>query len=309
LRFSAEWRRVRVALGVQYDGTGFRGWQAQQPGVRTVQVCLQRALAKVADQPVDLICAGRTDAGVHGVGQVLHFDTTAVRSERAWVLGGNANLPSDISLVWAREVPEDFHARFSALARRYRYLILNQPRRSALWRDRAAWRHRPLDAGRMHEAGQALVGEHDFSSFRAAECQARHPIREIRELTVRRQGDGVVLEVEANAFLHHMVRNIAGVLMAVGFGDRRVEWAREILERRDRTQAGATAPAEGLYLLAVRYPDRFGLPVAAGAVPGFETGQPSESTCRSFNLSTSQSVPTRGLRAPRQIACNGKSNS
>lgn len=277
-RFPAEWRRVRVALGVQYDGTGFRGWQAQQPGVRTVQSCLEQALARIADRPVGLICAGRTDAGVHGVGQVLHFDTTAVRSERTWVLGGNANLPSDLSLSWAREVSEDFHARFSALARRYRYLILNQPHRSALWRGRATWCHRPLDAECMREAGQALVGEHDFSSFRAAECQARHPIRVIRELTVRRQGDGVVLEVEANAFLHHMVRNIAGVLMAVGVGDRPVEWPREVLERRDRTQAGVTAPAEGLYLLAVRYPDRFGLPAPAGVVPGFAAGQTDEFT-------------------------------
>jgi tRNA pseudouridine38-40 synthase len=260
---------MRVVLGIQYDGSGFRGWQTQRPGVRTVQACLEQALAKVADHPVSLTCAGRTDAGVHGVGQVAHFDTAAVRSERSWVLGGNANLPLDLSLDWARAVPEDFHARFSALARRYRYLILNQPCRSALWHERAAWCYRPLDVRQMHEAGQALVGEHDFSSFRAAECQARHPIREIRELTVRRQGDGVVLEVEANAFLHHMVRNIAGVLIAIGAGDRPIDWAREVLEGRDRTQAGVTAPAEGLYLLMVRYPDRFGLPVGSETVPGF----------------------------------------
>ncbi len=260
---------MRVALGVQYDGFGFRGWQVQRPDVRTVQAVLEQALARVADHPVSLVCAGRTDAGVHGVGQVVHFDTTAVRSERAWVLGGNAHLPLDLSLSWARVAPDDFHARFSALARRYRYLILNQPHRSALWRGRAVWRHRPLDAEQMNEAGQMLVGEHDFSSFRAAACQARHPIREIRELTVRRRGDGIVLEVEANAFLHHMVRNIAGVLMAIGAGDRPVEWTREVLERRDRTQAGITAPAEGLYLLAVRYPERFGLPVAVQGAPEF----------------------------------------
>jgi tRNA pseudouridine38-40 synthase len=235
-----------------------------------VQSCLEQALTKVANHPVSLICAGRTDAGVHGIGQVVHFDTTAVRSERAWVLGGNANLPLDLSLSWARAVADDFHARFSALARRYRYLIFNQPHRSALWHQRASWCYRPLDAERMHAAGQALVGEHDFSSFRAAECQARHPIRHILELTVRRQGDGVVLEVEANAFLHHMVRNIAGVLLAIGAGDRPVEWAREVLERRDRTQGGVTAPAEGLYLLAVRYPERFGLPAHSGTAPGFE---------------------------------------
>lgn len=260
---------MRVALGVQYDGSAFRGWQAQRPGVRTVQACLELALASVADHPVGVICAGRTDAGVHGVGQVVHFDTTAGRSERAWVLGANANLPPDLCVQWAREVPEEFHARFSALARRYRYLILNRPFRSALWHGRATWCYRPVDAGRMHEAGQALVGERDFSSFRASECQARHPVREIYELTVWQRGEGVVLEVEANAFLHHMVRNIAGVLIAIGAGDRPVDWAREVLEQRDRSQAGVTAPAEGLYLLAVRYPDRFGLPAAAGAVPGF----------------------------------------
>lgn len=260
---------MRVALGVQYDGSGFRGWQAQQPGTRTVQAVLEQALSKVADHPVRVVCAGRTDAGVHGVGQVVHFETTAGRSERAWVLGGHAHLPLDISLNWARETPDDFHARFSALARRYRYLILNQPQRSALWQGRATWHYRTLDAERMQIAGQALVGQHDFSSFRAAECQARHPVRDLHELTIRRQGDGVVLDVEANAFLHHMVRNIAGVLMAIGAGDRPVEWAREVLERRDRTQAGVTAPAEGLYLLAVRYPERFGLPVATETLPGF----------------------------------------
>ena len=260
---------MRVALGVQYDGSGFRGWQAQQPGTRTVQTVLEQALARVANHPVRLVCAGRTDTGVHGVGQVAHFDTTAVRSERAWVLGGNAHLPLDISLNWARETPDDFHARFSALARRYRYLILNRAQRSALWRERAAWHYRPLDAERMQRAGQALVGEHDFSSFRAAECQARHPVRDIHELTIRRQGDGVVLDVEANAFLHHMVRNIAGVLMTIGVGDRPVEWVRGVLEQRDRTQAGVTAPAQGLYLAAVRYPEQFGLPAVTEIAPGF----------------------------------------
>lgn len=274
---------MRVALGVQYDGSEFRGWQVQRPGVRTVQSCLERALTHVADHPVSLICAGRTDAGVHGIGQVTHFDTTAVRSARSWVLGGNANLPPDLSLIWACEVPEDFHARFSALSRRYRYLIFNQPHRSALWHRRATWCYRALEAERMHEAGQALVGEHDFSSFRAAECQARHPVREIRELVVRRWGDGVVLEVEANAFLHHMVRNIAGVLMAIGVGDRPVEWAREVLERRDRTQGGVTAPAEGLYLLAVRYPERYDLPTNRATAPGFvesaEEQYPCEKHC------------------------------
>lgn len=260
---------MRVALGVQYDGAGFRGWQSQQPGVRTVQACLEQALTRVAAHPIKLICAGRTDAGVHGVGQVVHFDTTAVRAARSWVLGGNANLPIDISLHWACVVPDEFHARFSALVRCYRYLICNRPYRAALWRQRATWHYRLLDAAQMHTAAQVLVGKHDFSSFRAAECQARHPIREIYRLDVRRQGDFVVLEVEANAFLHHMVRNIAGVLMAIGGGERPVDWAREVLERRDRTQGGVTAPADGLYLLAVRYPERFALPTPAEEPWGF----------------------------------------
>ena len=261
---------MRVAVGVQYDGSGFQGWQAQRPGVRTVQTVLEQALARVADHPVRLVVR-RTHRcrGAWGrPGGAFRYHARCVRrGPGCWA--AMPICPLDLSLSWAREVPDDFHARFSALARRYRYLILNQPHRSALWRGRATWCYRPLDAERMHEAGQALVGEHDFSSFRAAECQARHPIRDIRELTVRRQGDGLVLEVEANAFLHHMVRNIAGVLMAIGAGDRPVEWAREVLERRDRTQAGVTAPAEGLYLLAVRYPERFGLPTAIETVPEF----------------------------------------
>ena len=254
---------MRVALGVQYDGSGFRGWQTQGSGVRTVQDCLERALTRVADHPVKVVCAGRTDAGVHGVGQVVHFETTATRSARSWVLGGNAHLPTDLSLNWAHPAEDDFHARFSALTRRYRYLIHNHPYRAALWHRRAAWQRPSLDAEQMHEAGQLLVGEHDFSAFRAAECQARQPIRRLLELTVRRYGDSVVLEVEANAFLHHMVRNIAGVLMAIGAGERPVGWAREVLEGGDRTRAGVTAPAEGLYLLAVRYPECFGLPEPA----------------------------------------------
>jgi tRNA pseudouridine38-40 synthase len=254
---------MRVALGVQYDGSEFRGWQAQRPETRTVQTGLERALARVADQSIHVICAGRTDAGVHGVGQVVHFDTTAVRSARSWVLGGNAHLPPDLSLNWAQPVSDDFHARFSALTRRYRYLIYNHSYRSALWHRRAAWWHPPLDAERMQEAGQLLVGEHDFSAFRAAECQARQPVRRLLELTVRRQSDSVILEVEANAFLHHMVRNIAGVLLAIGAGEQPVGWARDVLKGGDRTQAGVTAPAEGLYLMAVRYPEHFGLPEAA----------------------------------------------
>lgn len=260
---------MRIALGVQYDGTGFRGWQTQSTGVRTVQASLERALARVADHPVSLICAGRTDAGVHAIAQVVHFDTQASRSIRAWVRGGNAHLPSDLSLSWACEVLEEFHARFSAQARRYRYLIYNHPQRSPLWHTRATWYYRPLDVVRMYEASRALIGEHDFSAFRAAECQAHHPVRKIQELTIERRGDGVLLEIEANAFLHHMVRNIVGVLLPIGTGDRPIEWVAEVLEGRDRTRAGITAPAEGLYLLAVRYPPQFGLPSVSATHPIF----------------------------------------
>lgn len=260
---------MRIALGVQYDGTGFRGWQTQSAGVRTVQASLERALARVADHSVGLTCAGRTDAGVHAIAQVVHFDTQASRPVRAWVRGSNAHLPPDLSLSWACEVPEEFHARFSARARRYRYLIYNHPQRSPLWHTRATWYYRPLDVARMYEASRVLIGEHDFSAFRTAECQAHHPIRKIQELTIERRGDGVLLEIEANAFLHHMVRNIVGVLLAIGTGDRPVEWAMEVLKGRDRTRAGITAPAEGLYLLAVRYPPQFGLPSVSASNPVF----------------------------------------
>jgi len=254
---------MRVALGVEYEGSDFRGWQAQQEGVRTVQVCLEKALGKVADHPVAVICAGRTDAGVHATGQVVHFDTEARRSLRSWVLGSNSNLPKDISVVWAQSVPASFHARFSALARRYRYVILNRPFRSALQRQQAAWFHKPLDATRMNAAGRYLLGEHDFTSFRALGCQARHPVRTVYSLEVERRGDLIVLEVEANAFLHHMVRNIAGVLMAIGTGERPLYWVQEVLEVRNRTLGGVTAPPEGLYLINVCYPEEFDLPSAS----------------------------------------------
>lgn len=252
---------MRVALGIEYDGADFRGWQTQQQGVRTIQACLEQALSRVADHPVQVICAGRTDAGVHGIGQVVHFDTRAQRPPRSWVLGSNSNLPADISVVWAQPVPETFHARFSALARRYRYIILSRPFRSALYRRRATWYHRSLDEARMYEAGQYLLGTHDFTSFRALECQARHPVRTVYALEVERRGNFIYIEVEANAFLHHMVRNIAGVLMAIGTGERPIAWAQEVLEFRNRTLGGVTAPADGLYLIQVRYPDAFQFPL------------------------------------------------
>jgi len=262
---------MRFALGVEYDGAAFHGWQIQED-VRTVQECLERALSRVAAHPVTVQCAGRTDAGVHATGQVVHFDTRASREPRAWVLGGNVNLPGDVSIAWAVPVAETFHARYSATGRTYRYVILNRTARAALLGDRAVWVHRPLDAERMHAAAQVLVGEHDFSSYRALGCQAKSPVRRVTRLEVRRRGELVVIEVSANAFLHHMVRNIAGVLMAIGRGDRPPGWAGEVLERRDRSRGGVTAPGEGLYLVRVEYPQAFGLPAAA--VPGL--GSPGQ---------------------------------
>jgi tRNA pseudouridine38-40 synthase len=225
-----------------------------------VQESAERALSGVAAEPVSLVCAGRTDAGVHARGQVAHFDTSAERSPRSWVLGANSALPKDLAITWALPVAAHFHARYSATARTYRYLILNRPARSALGARRAAWVWRALDEQRMASAAALLVGEHDFSAFRSAECQAKSPLRRLERLTVERRGDYLVIEATANAFLHHMVRNLAGLLLHVGRGDAPPEAARELLEGRDRTRSPATAPAEGLYLWAVRYPAAFALP-------------------------------------------------
>jgi tRNA pseudouridine38-40 synthase len=257
---------MRIAMGVEYDGAAFHGWQLQDGDVRTVQGCVQQAVSKVADHPLILHCAGRTDAGVHAEEQVIHFDTGARRPMRSWILGGNVNLPHDVSINWACPVGDDFHARFSAIGRHYRYRILNRPTRSGLWRDRAVWAHRPLDADRMQEAALALVGTHDFTSYRALACQAKSPVRTIHYLRVRREGERIDIEVGANAFLHHMVRNIAGVLLAVGSGERPVDWAREILELRDRTKGGVTAPPQGLYLTRVDYPPDLGRQLVRGMV-------------------------------------------
>lgn len=253
---------MRIALGIEYDGAGFSGWQ-RQVGTRTVQGCLESALSKVADGDVSLICAGRTDAGVHAVGQVVHFDTMAVRAMRSWVLGANANLPHAISVQWAIEVDESFHARFSAQSRRYRYVILNRWVRPGLSVGKVTWVHGALDETRMREAAAHLVGRHDFSSYRALACQAKSPIRTVHGISITRDGDYVYLDIHANAFLHHMVRNIAGVLIEIGKGERSTDWSREILELRDRTQGGVTAPADGLYFAHVEYPEAYPLPAAA----------------------------------------------
>ncbi len=257
----------RIALGIEYRGTAFAGWQAQD-GPRTVQATIEAALSEVAAEKISVVCAGRTDAGVHAREQVAHFDTVALRSLRAWVLGANTNLPEDVSLSWAMPVPGHFHARYSAEGRTYRYFILNRWRRSALAGKSAATVFKPLDEGRMALAAGALIGEHDFSSFRAAQCQSHSPVRRLTRLTVERSGAWIVVEATANAFLHHMMRNIAGLLIAVGKGDRPPEWASEVLAARDRTRSAATAPAEGLYLWKVLYPHPFRLPSSGPACAG-----------------------------------------
>jgi tRNA pseudouridine38-40 synthase len=263
---------TRIAVGLEYEGTRYAGWQTQQ-SAETVQVLVEGALAKVAAEAVSLVCAGRTDAGVHARGQVAHFDTVASRTMRAWLLGANSELPRDISVSWVRPIPEHFHARYSAEARTYRYLIFNRGSRSGLLAHRVTWVHRPLDAERMAQAAAALEGEHDFSAFRAAGCQAKSPIRRMERLTVARQGDWLAIEATANAFLHHMVRNIAGLLIRIGKGDAPSSWAAEVLAERDRRLSAATAPADGLYLWQVRYPAAFPIPapscdmIPAGSPP------------------------------------------
>lgn len=249
----------RMALGIEYNGARYHGWQRQK-GVTSVQQVLEQALSKVADRSVTVVCAGRTDAAVHACGQVVHFDTPVQRPLRAWVMGSNANLPSDVSVTWAHPVPSHFHARFKAVARRYRYVIYNDPIRPAHLNREITWNHRPLDLSSMRAAAQCLIGTHDFTSFRAVQCQAKSPIKTLHHIELIQQGKFIVLDIRGNAFLHHMVRNIAGVLMAIGCGDRPIEWSRQVLDARDRTAGGVTAHPYGLYLVRVEYPDEFPLP-------------------------------------------------
>ena len=256
----------RFAVGIEYDGTRYAGWQ-HQPGRQTIQESVQNALSAVADHPVQVAAAGRTDAGVHACGQVAHFDTRADRPVRGWVLGANSHLPPDIAVNWALPVDHSFHARHTAQGRTYRYCILRRATRPAILRDRICWTRAALDAGAMQEAAQALVGEHDFSSFRAVECQSATAMRRIDAISVSADGPLVTVEVTANAFLHHMVRNIVGTLIEVGSGERHPDSLAATLAARDRTRAGVTAPAGGLYLWRVRYPDAFRLPEAPGMPP------------------------------------------
>lgn len=252
----------RIAVGIEYDGGAYSGWQTQS-AAPSIQSALEAALGRVADAKIEVVCAGRTDSGVHARAQVAHFDTQALRTGRAWVLGTNAHLPRDISLQWALPVPDHFHARYSALLRTYRYVILNRAARSALAGGRALLVHKTLDAEAMHQGAQYLIGEHDFSAFRSAECQANSPIRRMHAVSVSREADWVAIEVTANAFLHHMVRNIAGLLIAIGLGRATPERAREQLESRRRSTGEATAAAVGLYFWRVEYPLPFNLPDSA----------------------------------------------
>ncbi|TDF39845.1 tRNA pseudouridine(38-40) synthase TruA [Alteromonadaceae bacterium M269] len=250
---------MRYALGVEYNGSQYNGWQRQRE-VNTVQQELEEALSQIADEPITVSCAGRTDAGVHATGQVVHFDTTKNRVDRAWTLGMNTKLPDDIAVRWVKQVPDHFHARFSATARRYRYIVLNQQMRSGILKSGLSHHYPPLDVDAMMRASRCLIGEHDFTTFRATFCQAKTPNREIKHLTIKRLGEYVVIDIQANAFLHHMVRNIVGTLFTVGEGEKPESWVEELLLLKDRVAAAATAKPHGLYLVDVSYPDEFELP-------------------------------------------------
>jgi tRNA pseudouridine38-40 synthase len=256
---------MRIALGMEYHGSAFCGWQTQPSGC-AVQDALERALTEIAGEKTATVCAGRTDAGVHALAQVVHFDTGAERPESAWLRGTNALLREDAAVIWARRVADDFHARYSALERCYRYVLLNHPLRPAVNFGRVGWFHQPLDVDRMRAAARYLLGEHDFNAFRSAECQAKSPVRELRRLDIRRSGDYVVFELAANAFLHHMVRNVVGSLVYVGKGKRDPAWLASVLASRDRRLAAPTLEAAGLYLAHVGYDRKWGLPDAARRV-------------------------------------------
>jgi tRNA pseudouridine38-40 synthase len=250
---------MRIALGIEYDGAAYYGWQRQKE-VISVQQKLEEALSIIANHPITVNCAGRTDSGVHGTGQVVHFDTDADRKDVAWTLGTNANLPADIAVRWVKQVDHTFHARFSATARRYRYIIYNAPFRPGILGSGLSHYHSPLDVTLMQQAGQYILGEQDFTSFRALHCQANSPIRRIEFLNITRRADFIIIDIKANAFLHHMVRNIAGSLIEIGKGSQSVDWLSTLLTLKDRSKAAATAKPGGLYLVQVDYPEHFALP-------------------------------------------------
>ncbi|MCW8935416.1 MAG: tRNA pseudouridine(38-40) synthase TruA [Gammaproteobacteria bacterium] len=250
---------MKFALGIEYDGSNFSGWQMQKHGTRTVQECVEKALSSVANQSVQVVCAGRTDTGVHATGQVVHFECDSPRQQKAWVMGVNTHLPDDVASVWAKPVADDFSARFSATARQYRYIILNRLARPAILNNKVTWKHGAFNVEAMHQAAQALLGEQDFTSFRSSACQAEHAMRRVHWVKVSRDGDYIYIDIEANAFLHHMVRNIVGSLIMVGQEVKPVTWMSDLMSCKDRNQAGPTAPAEGLYLVKVTYPEEIGI--------------------------------------------------
>jgi len=245
--------RFRIVMGIEYKGTAYRGWQVQKSGVPTIQAELEKAISNVANQPISTIVAGRTDAGVHATNQVIHFDTCSIRDDYGWMMGVNGQLPNDISVKWAMHSDETFHARFSAKERAYRFIIHNKWVRSALLYETTTWEKYPLDHHKMQQAANLLIGTHDFSSFRAAECQAHSPVRTIKELTIHRFNDFVVVQTRADGFLHHMVRNIVGVLLPIGADRKPIEWAGQVLEYRDRRKGGVTAKGDGLYFVRAGY--------------------------------------------------------
>lgn len=253
---------MRIALGVEYDGSSFNGWQTQ-PQQRTVQGALESAISSVSNHPVTVYAAGRTDAGVHALNQVVHFDSTAARESRNWLLGINSNLPDDVAVTWVKPVNDSFHARFSAVQRRYRYLLLNRLGRSAIQHQRMWWFYKSLDVDKMQQAADLLLGQHDFSALRARECQAKSPVKTLDAIHISQRDDCIAVDVEARSFLHHMVRNIMGVLTAVGDGSKPVDWVNEVLASKNRDKAGVTAPPQGLYLTDVLYPAEYSLPTVS----------------------------------------------
>ena len=244
---------MKIALGVEYLGTDFHGWQIQKSGLRTVQGVVEPALSKIANHPVRVFCSGRTDAGVHAKEQIIHFETQTTRTDGAWLFGGNANLPSDVNFKWAKEVNDDFHARFNAHARSYEYRIHHHPVRSSLKTGYYLWEPRSLNINEMRKAAAFLVGEHDFSCFRGSMCQAKSPIKTIEYLQIDEIGDDLIIKVKANAFLHHMVRNLVGTLLKIGRGEENPEWILSVLDSKDRKEAGPTAEPQGLYFVKAHY--------------------------------------------------------
>lgn len=251
---------MRIALGIEYNGSAFNGWQLQKHEPNTIQAVVERAVSTVANETVSVIISGRTDAGVHATGQVAHFDTSAARTAKNWVFGINTQLPKSVVIKWAQVVPEEFHARFSALSRRYRYVIYNNPVRSSIFHGQVSWFAHALDESKMHEAAQHLVGEHNFTSYRSVACQNQEPVKRVDHLRVWRQQNFVVIDIQASGFLMHMVRNIAGVLIKVGLGEQPTDWTKTVLDAEDRTQAAETASPMGLYFVDVGYDSQFDLP-------------------------------------------------